>query len=386
MRNTRLSKSLIALAALMPAAAWHCHAAAQAAAAAQASATALRVQRIEIIDRQGFDKPLVAATIMVPAGWQHRGDVQWKVGQRCNRPYAIRLQASAPDASAAIELSPFEAWGTTNYGAPVGDCPQASFRDAREYLSSWVQRQRPNARLIEYRPRPDKSRLIAQNQSPQSSMRQWIDSGQALITYRAGGRDVHELLSTNVSFSHMRMSGGAGSRAFESIQGQALGVLSWRSNTGPVPQKHFDLVWETLKAGPEWQARINAAEQQMAADSAATQAQIARIQRETSRETMAHIARRGEIMNQTREETARIRNETWRSTQATQDRIHTNNVRALREVHGYRAPRGGVVELPHHYQHAWQLRDGSYVLTDNPNFNPARDIGIAGQQLQRTRE
>ena len=40
----------------------------QQARAAPAKTDALRVQRVEIIDRKGFEKPMVAATIMVPAG------------------------------------------------------------------------------------------------------------------------------------------------------------------------------------------------------------------------------------------------------------------------------------------------------------------------------
>ncbi|MBN9463475.1 MAG: hypothetical protein J0H00_19875 [Burkholderiales bacterium] len=357
----------------------------QPARAAPGNADALRVQRAEIIDAKGFDKPMVAATVMVPAGWKHGGEVQWNIGRRCGKPYGLRLQAGAPDGSEAIELALPEAWGATNYGAPLGDCPQAGLRNAREYLTSWIGRHRKDARLVEYKPRPDKSQVLAQNQWAGGSLRSWVDSGQALITYRQGGREMHELLVANVVFSQSRLA-GAGGQALESLQGQALGVLGWRRASGPVPQRHFDLMWATLKAAPEWQARINAAEQQMAAENAATQAQISRMQAESSRETLAHIKRRGEIRNEAMQETARMRNETWRSGQATQDRMHKDTVRTIREVQGYRDPRGVVVELPQHYDHAWQLRDGSYVLTDDPSFDPGRDLGMAGEKLQRTRE
>jgi hypothetical protein len=111
------------------------------------------------------------------------------------------------------------------------------------------------------------------------------------------------------------------------------------------------------------------------------------MQAESSRETLAHIQRRGEIRNEAMQQTERMRNESWQSGQATQDRMHRDTVRTIREVQGYRDPRsGGVVELPQYYDHAWQLRDGTYVLTDDPNFDPARDIGMAGERLQRTRE
>ncbi|MCL4182185.1 MAG: hypothetical protein KJ011_01910 [Burkholderiaceae bacterium] len=354
--------------------------------AAPGRADALRVQRAEIIDARGFEKPMVAATLMVPAGWKHDGDVRWSVGRQCGKPYGLRLQASAPDGSDAIELALPEAWGATNHGSPLGDCPQAGFRNAREYLSSWIGRHRKGARLVEYKPRPDKSQMPAQNQWSGGSLRSWVDSGQALIAYRQGEREMHELLVTNVAFSQTRLAGLNG-QVLESLQGHALGVLGWRSASGPVPQRHFDLMWATLKTAPEWQARINAAEQQMAAENAATQAQISRMQAESSRETLAHIKRRGEIRNEAMQETARMRNETWRAGQATQDRMHKDTVRTIRGVQGYRDPRsGGVVELPQHYDHAWQLRDGSYVLTDDPNFDPRRDVGVAGEKLQRTRE
>lgn len=127
-------------------------------------------------------------------------------------------------------------------GTPLGDCPQASFRDAREYLSSWVARNRQGARLIEYEPRPDKSKVLAQNQWAGGSLRSWVDSGQAVIAWRRGAREFHEILVTNVLFSHSQLS-GVGGQTLESMQGEALGVLGWRSASGPVSQRHFDVMW-----------------------------------------------------------------------------------------------------------------------------------------------
>ena len=41
-----------------------------------------------------------------------------------------------------------------------------------------------------------------------------------------------------------------------------------------------------------------------------------------------------------------------------------------------------VVELPNHYRHAWQLKDGTYVLTDSQAFEPHRDLGVDGELLK----
>lgn len=87
-------------------------------------------------------------------------------------------------------------------------------------------------------------------------------------------------------------------------------------------------------------------------------------------------------MAQTRAEIADIHAGIQRDRSASQGRMHRDKVRTLREVEHYRDPSGGLVELPNHYQHAWKLRDGSYVLTDSPAFDPGRDLGVAGEKLQ----
>ena len=363
-----------------------CSAACAMTAAADLPPGALRVQRVEFVDHKGFEKPLVAATIMVPAGWRQQAGVEWNIRQRCTRPHGLRLSAQAPDGSAAIELVPGEGWGQSNQGAPVGDCPPAAWRNTQEYLAAWVQRHRPGARWLDYRPRPDRSQPEQRHALPGGEIRQRMESGQALIAYTLNGREMRETVAANVSFAQNQFAAVGQGRPWQSLHGQSLGVLSWRAPEGQLDFRQFDAVWDTLRPGAEWQARVQQSQAQMAQDNQRTQAEISRIQAQTSRETLAHMAQRGEIMNQTRQEVARINAGTWRAGQASNERMHTDSVRTMREVQGYRDPQsGGVVELSQHYRHAWRLHDGTYVLTDNPQFNPNRDAGMAGVELARTR-
>lgn len=354
-------------------------------------AGALRVQRAEIIDRQGFEKPLVAATMMVPAGWSQQGTVEWKkvtTQKRCGSLHGLRLAAAAPDGSAAIELVPGDAWASNNFGAPVNDCLSAQVRDAQQYLQAWVQHHRPGARWLDYRARPDKLQGVSGRQQNfnggGTSLR--YDSGQALIAYTANGREMRETLVANMSIVETQFQGLQG-RKMQTMQGQSFGVLTWRAPAGTLDFRQFDAVWATLRPGDEWQARISKSQAEMAADDERTQRELNRINGEMQRENAMHAAQRHAIRMGTIRDVAAIRNNTYQSTQATNDRMHTDTSRTVREVNGYREPRGGgVVELSSHYQHAWQLRDGSYVLTDSPNFNPSRDLGMAGEQLVRTRQ
>jgi len=346
------------------------------------SAGTLHVQRAEIVDRQGFEKPMVAATMMVPAGWRTQGDVLWNPRVRCGPGHALRLKAQSADGAAAIELVPGEMWAAGDMGP--GDCPSGNFRDVREYLTGWVQRNRPGARVIDYRPRPDKSR--PEQQFPMAGgggMRQRVEGGQVLIGYSAGGREMRETLVTIVSITESQMAGLQPGSMIRSRHGQSHGVMGWRAPEGQLDLRQFDAVWASWRRGPEWQARIDQAQGQMARENVATQARIGQIQAETSRQTLAEIGRRGELAAQSRAEIAAINQGTWQSGQASQERRHTENVRLVREVEAWRAPGGASVELPAHYPHAWQLRDGSYLLTDNPNFEPGRDIGQPGVALTR---
>jgi L-lactate utilization protein LutC len=61
----------------------------------------------------------------------------------------------------------------------------------------------------------------------------------------------------------------------------------------------------------------------------------------------------------------------WEATQQSQDRMHTNFVKSIREVENYQ-DETGKVELSSGYNHAWSRSDGSsFIMSDNPNFDPS---------------
>jgi hypothetical protein len=62
----------------------------------------------------------------------------------------------------------------------------------------------------------------------------------------------------------------------------------------------------------------------------------------------------------------------WEASQQSNDRIHTNFVKAIREVETYR-DESGVVELSSGYNHAWSKGDGSnFIMSNDPNFDPSK--------------
>jgi hypothetical protein len=60
----------------------------------------------------------------------------------------------------------------------------------------------------------------------------------------------------------------------------------------------------------------------------------------------------------------------WEQRQDTQDRMHTNFIKTIREVENYQ-DESGKIELASGYDHAWSRGDGStFIMSNDPTFNP----------------
>lgn len=346
------------------------------------AAGALRVQRAEIIDRNGFEKPLVAYTLLAPAGWRAEGQIEWTPLDPCGSGHRIVWKATAPDGVAAVQVLPAEKWSASNLPPQQQDaCLHASVSAARPYLEWWVQRNRPGAKVLDFRPRPD---LIAPykslNQSwPESGMRSWVDGGELLIAYQQGGRPVREAISSVIAFTHTRFPSLDPNQTIELLQGQSFPGFAMRVPEGTLNFKTVEALRQSIRPGAEWNARMLRASNERHRIAMESGRQMAETNRRAAAERSEIIARTGREVND-------IQMGTWQSKNESMDRTQRESIEAIRGVETYNDPRyGGTVQLSSQYQHAWQLNDGSYVLTDDVNFDPSRAFGVAGQRLQVTK-
>jgi hypothetical protein len=349
-------------------------------------AGAVRVTTANIIDYGGFEKPLVAASMFVPAGWPTQSEVLWNMNLECGAAQSLRLRAIAPDGSARFELMPGESWSASNYMGKPDKCQTASFRDAREYLQAWVQRYRPGARLLDFRPRPDRFVAATEQQMPMMVTRIWTDSGQVLIGYAMNGNEMRETVVTDVQFTSIQSTMQGGNGSMGSLMGRSLSIMSWRAPEGKLELRHVDAVIDSLRIGTEWKFRRDKLQLELNDINIRVGREIGGINAKTGMDAVTAIAQRGREATKARAELTEINAATYRATQASIDRQHVETIKSIRGVENYRQPNGGgVVELSNLYRHAWQLKDGSYALTDNPNFNPTLELGVGGQEMARTR-
>jgi hypothetical protein len=172
-----------------------------------------------------------------------------------------------------------------------------------------------------------------------------------------------------VAFSLTRMSAGAGLPVMDSFSAYAFPAYGVTAPNGRLNLGFFEAIRRSMKANPQWEARLNN-----------HNAAIARVALEESR-------RRSQMIAESNAAIAQIREQAWNAYQESSDRRAREFGELMRGVETYddtNAP-GGQVQLSNLYDHAWRLDDGSYVLTNDVNFEPWRDLGLAGNRLEATR-
>lgn len=330
----------------------------------------MRFERAEIVDASGFEQPLAASTLFVPVGWRSQGGVYWAQQFMCTNGYNFDWAAHSSDGSMSVAILPQVKWETNDYGAAPSTpgCQSAPYTDVRAYLQALAQNWKSGARVIDFRRRPDVERELASyNQRtpmPLGEVRNWVEAGEVLFAFTENGRDMRGSAAAAVVFSSMATDAGMG--PMRALTGFAFPGFGATAPNGQFDFALFEAIRGSIKASPAWTARI-----------ANHNYNIGRVALEESQKRAATIAR-------SNAEISRIREDAWSAYQESADRRAREFGEALRGVAAYAdadAP-GGTVELSHMYDNAWRMNDGTYVLTNDPNFEPWRDLGLEGRRLE----
>lgn len=335
---------------------------------------AVHLQVTRIMDPSGFERPMVAAIGLIPVGWQTQGGVVWGSQGTCGFGYQFNWHATSPDGAMAAAVFPGMQWGFNNFGAPAfPGCPTLRINSVRQYLQYLVEQHRPGARILDFRRRPDIEQTYAQlnrnDPMPMGEMRTWVEAGEVLIGYNVQGREFRESAAAAVAFTLSRMQGIYAGQTLESVTGVAMPGYSFRAPDGYLDFRLAETIRKSLKATDEWSARINQ-----------HNAKIAQTNINGARE-------RSQIASRNNNEIAEMNRRSYEERNRIMDRQHREFSEAIRGVETYDDPQSptGTVQLSNQYDNAWRLNDGSYVLTNQPDFNPYAVYGQDGTRLGRTR-
>lgn len=338
------------------------------------------VQKVSIPDPSGFGQPMIAASALIPVGWTSQGGVVWGPHGQCGADFAYSWTAQGPEGS-AFSIIPVKHWTgvRTKYPSDAREaCPPAFWASAREYLEAMAQQMHPGARTLDWRPRPDEAKPIQDvlDQFPpinnQNMQVRWrAEAGELLIAYNDNGRDMRAILSAAISFNDMRMSDviNPGDIAMETITGIPEGLAVVRAPDGRLDFGLRKRVLTSVRTTPEWGRNIAAYVAKRNAD---------RDKAFVDGMNAGHAARMDALAA-----ASAVINGNYQDRELTNDRMRRENIEAIRGVETYHDPLyGGPVQLDATYDHAWRVSNSdSYILTDNPNFNPGQH-NIEAQELK----
>lgn len=334
--------------------------------AADPAATATGgLQRIAVIDPNGFEKPMPALWVQVPAGWRTGGGVVWDPQAPCGATPSYQWQAQSPDGRQSLRMLPAEAWSFDNLNLGVqGNCPRWPITDVRTYLQSLVERQRPGARVLDFRMRNDLLRVPAPPSDAQT--RFWKEGGEMLVSYSGPQGEMRESYTAVVQFMETTMAGVMPGEVRKFMSGIAgLPVIA----SAPAGQLDLAMVSHfatSIEPDPQWQARMD--RQNTATARQGVQAQI----------------QRGAIAADTQREIADINQRGWESRSDSSDAIQRQTVDGINNVDRYTDPvTGSEVQLDNRYDNAWRANDGTYIQSNDPNLNPQVDLGVEAEQMER---
>jgi hypothetical protein len=325
------------------------------------------MQKAEIVDASGFAQPMVAATLLVPAGWRTEGGIVWGAFGQCGGDYAHKWSMTSPDGSSALSVTPVANWSGVRSMYPAAQqqeaCEQAFYSSAREYLEVTARRLHPQGRILDYRPLPDEAKpiqdaiaqLVPMNvQNMQSRI--YADAGEILVAYQENGRDMRETIMTLVVISQVRMGDvmNPGQIMMETISGAPGAIAVVKAPNGALDLGLRKRVQSSLRFTPQWSAEI-----------AKFQARKSKAFGDGMND--GHDTRMDAI-----KKTGEIINGMYDDRQIVNDRNRREFIEAVRGVETYNDPvYGGPVQLDHTYDHAWRVNNNdSYILTNDPNFNP----------------
>jgi hypothetical protein len=86
---------------------------------------------------------------------------------------------------------------------------------------------------------------------------------------------------------------------------------------------------------------------------------------------VAESAKRAAIQREAQEYSANLQRRTWEGSEASRDRINEAWGETLSGVESWADESGAIVELPSGYDQAWSRPDGTYILGNDPLFDPS---------------
>ncbi len=340
--------------------------------------------RARVMDKTGFSLPVEAFSLLIPKGWTYEGEVTWvPAGSNCagnNKNF----KAVSPDGKYSFELLPHAIW-TFNTDPMASQfaqmntgngCSYGQPLDAENYLKQvFVPNELRGAQIVEIKPNePGRQELL---KSAEKGRQEMMNYGAAQIAYHPSalnakvkwndGAEGLVICGVNVTEITMQnMYDGSLSKIYSSIAAQKV-VFRYPASEAAQAASMLTVIMGSIRTNNAWQKEVDAYWLAVRQKKHVEHIGRIRLMDEQTRKMGEEIVRRGNQRLSDMDNSMR----SWEARQQSQDRMHTNFIKTIREVENYR-DETGKIELAGGYNHAWSRSDGSsFIMSNNPNFDPS---------------
>lgn len=346
----------------------------------------LLYKRVRLIDKTGFAEPQEAYSILLPKDWNNDGDIIWVgPGQTCAGTYR-KLKATSGDGKYTFEMLPDVLYSQPNpelaqfqnqNSNTNSFCQNGQPMDAETYLRQVFAQELGGAQVVS----------VETNQAVVDQMQQWNERARnELMQYGAsdvqfnqtalngtlkwsdGTEGMVTLGVTIMTTTIPNVYTGTYSQS-ASMQVTKRTVFKYPSADKEQAKNLYGMVMSSFRTNPTWNDAVNSFWRQARQQSHTVHVgKISVMDAETKR-----IGEQAIRNGQNRLQAMETQQRSWEASQNSQDRMHTEFIKTIREVENYQdASTGNKYEMTSGYNHAWSRGDGtSFVLSNNPNFNPA---------------
>lgn len=346
----------------------------------------IEFERQRVMDNIGFAQSIEVSSFLIPKGWKLEGNVFWNLpGKTCEGTFQ-NITITSPDNQYQLKIFPINTWvwsddpminqfSQQTYGTG-GNCIASPPIDAERFLRNILVPQLPNqAKII----KSENNNLVS------NELKAIVEANNRELNSYGGGQtqNYYSALNAQIQFndgySAMVMIGMINSQMSilnqynGSYNMQYSGILhkyiSFKYPDGQEEQAKdiLAVILESYKTNPNWSSTVNQYWRNYRAQKQVEN--VGRIKLIDS-QTQA-MAQQHQKNMQAKSQAFQQNVRSWETTQQTNDKIHNNFIKAIKEVDNFQDA-NGVVEMSSHYDQAWSRSDGSsFIMSNNPNFDPS---------------
>ena len=342
----------------------------------------IRLRRVSLTDSQIFSQPVEIVSLLIPSDWRFQGsfDLDLARFQGCpENAFLGKFQAESPNAQVGVAV--FPAFQTIHFQNPIlaedarrrtqagqGFCPlQAPMNLAQFVEQVLVPVFRPGAKVQRVEPLKALQQTIRQQISAMPlppNLQVDGDAAEVVISYTLNGAPIEEHIYLVGGWRGERVPGGAGGPDIVySVYTPLLGLRVPAGQFQRYKQQFANIIAST-RANPRFHAAIGIAIQQQRTN-------IFNNFIDQIRQTSAIWRASWEAASNAnrQKEAAAAQRRTYDVAGAWSDTVL--------DVQNYKDANGETVQLSGGYSHVYSNRNGEYIQTNDPSYNP--NVGATQQ-------